>query len=105
MRVRVNSCYVYDPCLLDVIDGRTNLQKGDIVRVVNLHGCPRANTMGHCHVADPDTGEFIGLVATASLFPKPHRHICPKCGAKLTCNNPQDCPGVGKPAECGAHIR
>jgi hypothetical protein len=38
-----------------------------MVRVVNLPGCPRANTMGHCHVACPETGRFIGLVCAASL--------------------------------------
>jgi hypothetical protein len=53
MRVKVNATYRYNPVLLDRVDGRTDLQKGDLVRVVNLPGCPRANTMGHCHVADP----------------------------------------------------
>jgi hypothetical protein len=69
-KVRVNSVYVYHPNLLDRIDGRTNLQSGDTVRVVNLHGCPKANTMGHCHVADTKTGEFIGLVHCNSLHTK-----------------------------------
>lgn len=67
MHVKAGRTYVYRPCLLDQIDGRTGLSEGDIVRVVNLPGCPRANTMAHCHVAHPDTGRFIGLVATASL--------------------------------------
>jgi len=31
-----------------------------------------------------------------------HQHTCPQCGVTLTCNNPVDCPGVGKPALCGA---
>ena len=39
MKVRANAVYIYDPCILDVIDGRTNLKKGDVVRVKNLHGC------------------------------------------------------------------
>lgn len=66
-RVRVNALYVYEPVLLDVIDGRTDLKRGDVVRVINLHGCPPANTMGHCHVAGPDTGRFVGLVCCNSL--------------------------------------
>ena len=67
MKVRVNSLYIYDPVPLDQFDGRTNLQKGDIVRVVHLPGCPKANVMNHCHVADPDTNRFIGMVCCNSL--------------------------------------
>lgn len=67
MRVRAGSLYFYNPVLLDVVDGRTNLKKGDIVRVVNLNGAPPANTMGHCYVADPNTNDFIGMVACNSL--------------------------------------
>ena len=70
MKVRANAVYVYRPCVLDVIDGRTNLTTGNRVRVKNLRGCPKANTMGHCHVVHPETGEFIGLVCTASLARK-----------------------------------
>ena len=47
-------------------DGRTNLQDGQMVRVVNLYGCPKANTMGHCHVQDMN-GRFAGLVHCNSL--------------------------------------
>ena len=68
MKVRANAIYRYDPVPLDQFDGRTSLQTGDLVRVVNLPGCPRANTMGHCHVATPE-GEFIGLVCCNSLTP------------------------------------
>lgn len=67
MKVTVNAIYDYFPCLLDVCDGRTTLKAGDRVRVVNLYGCPKANVMGHCYVADPWTDKFIGMVATASL--------------------------------------
>ena len=66
-KVRVNGIYVYDPVLLDQFDSRTPLRKGDTVKVVNLPGCPKANTMGHCHVVDPETGKFIGLVCCNSL--------------------------------------
>ena len=66
-RVRAGSVYVYNPAGMDLWDARTDLHEGDQVRVVNLPGCPRANVMGHCHVAHPETGRFIGLVLTASL--------------------------------------
>jgi hypothetical protein len=36
VRVRVNSLYRFNPCLLDIADGRTTLTAGDIVRVINL---------------------------------------------------------------------
>jgi hypothetical protein len=67
VKVRANTIYQYNPVFLDQFDSRTDLKKGDLVRVVNLPGCPRANTMGHCHVADPTTGHFIGLVCCNSL--------------------------------------
>ena len=66
MRVRVNSLYTYNPVLLDRM-ANLPINKGDIVRVTNLHGCPPANTMGQCYVADPETGRFIGLVCCNSL--------------------------------------
>jgi len=69
MRVRVGSKYVYQPCLLDQIDGRTGLVPGTVVQVINLPGAPPANTMGHCYVADVHSGKFIGMVCTASLTP------------------------------------
>ena len=69
MRVRVNTVYVYHPNLLDRVDGRTNLKSGDRVRVVNLYGCPKANTMGHCHVETLDR-KIIGLVHCNSLHTK-----------------------------------
>ena len=67
MKVRAGSTYIYHPTLLDLIDGRTGLKSGEQVTVVKLPGCPKANTMGHCHVADPTTGKFIGLVCCNSL--------------------------------------
>ena len=65
MKVRTGSTYVYDPVLMDICDARTSLKKGDIVKVVKLHGCPPPNTMGHCHVEKD--GEFVGLVCCNSL--------------------------------------
>lgn len=71
MKVKVNSLYIYHANLLDATDGRTNLQNGELVKVVNMHGCPKANTMGHAYVVradDPST--FVGLVHTNSLHTK-----------------------------------
>ena len=70
MKVKANSVYYYHPNLLDRCDGRTELKSGDTVRVVNFYGCPKANTMGHCHVQNPSTGQFIGLVHCNSLHTK-----------------------------------
>ena len=47
MHVRANQEYIFYPNLLDRNDGRTNLVPGSIVKVVNLPGCPKANTMQH----------------------------------------------------------
>ena len=70
-RVRVNSLYIYHACGLDRFDGRTGLADGTLVRVINVPGCPKANTMGHCYVGDPNNGDkFIGMVATSSLHSK-----------------------------------
>jgi hypothetical protein len=66
MRVQANRQYIYYPNLLDKIDGRTKLVPGSIVTVVNMHGCPRANTMQHAHVEYD--GRFAGLVHTNSLY-------------------------------------
>ena len=66
MKVRNGSVYTYNPVPLDVFDSRTNLQKGEKVRVIKLHGCPPPNTMNHCHV-ERLTGEFVGMVCCNSL--------------------------------------
>ena len=65
MKVRAGKSYKYNPNGWDVFDPKTNLSKGDIVTVVNLPGCPKANTMGCCHVNFE--GKFIGLVSCNSL--------------------------------------
>ena len=67
MRVRTGSVYVYDPVMLDIIEGKHHdLQKGETVRVIRCHGCPPPNTMNHCHVERLD-GRFVGLVHCNSL--------------------------------------
>ena len=69
-RVQAGRKYVYRPVGLDVWDSRIYggmVKAGDYVKVVNLPGCPRANTMGHCHIETMD-GQFAGLVLTNSLI-------------------------------------
>ena len=85
MKVRANSIYRYQPVLLDQINppyGRP--QPGQLLRVKNLHGCPPANAMGHCHVVDPQTGEFVGLVCCNSL--QPRLPVCERCGLTIRDN-------------------
>lgn len=65
MRVTAGKAYKYIPVGLDRWDTRTALKEDDVVKVVNLPGCPKANTMGHCHVEKD--GVFAGLVLTNSL--------------------------------------
>jgi hypothetical protein len=70
MKVRANSTYRYHPATWDIADPpcgvqRGTLKPGDTVKVVNLPGCPKANTMGHCHILKD--GQFAGLVQTNSL--------------------------------------
>lgn len=70
-KVKVGRSYRFDPCLWDTMDPpvgvrRGLLHKGDTVMVANMPGCPRANTMGHCHIKSQE-GEFLGLVSVNSL--------------------------------------
>lgn len=67
-RVRVGQLYCYTPVMFDQLHAPMKARKGDIVRVINLHGCPPANTLGMCYVADLG-GEFAGMVCTNSLHP------------------------------------
>jgi hypothetical protein len=65
-RVRAGSLYRYNLVTFDQLRLPHNVKDGDIVRVVNLDGCPKANTMRHAHVVHLD-GTFGGLVCTNSL--------------------------------------
>ena len=75
-KVRVGSVYIFDPVIMD----RNTLPKGTVVKVVNLHGCPPANTMGMCYVLKENLEiysekydghwEFHGMVCTNSLVNK-----------------------------------
>ena len=68
VKVTAGRKYIYRAFGLDIWDARTSLKNGDVVTVVNLRGCPPANTMRMCHVND-GSGKFAGLVLTASLQP------------------------------------
>ena len=74
-KVRVGAKYRYEPVMLDVCSppiavGLGKLKAGDVVRVVNLQGCPKANTMGHCHFELlGEYSGFGGLCCTNSLQP------------------------------------
>jgi hypothetical protein len=57
----------YRPVLMDKCSPASRAVEGQRVKVIKLHGCPPPGTMNHCHVADADTGEFLGLVHVNSL--------------------------------------
>ena len=68
-KVRVNSNYIFVPVPMDEINPAIPgaLSEGDLVKVVNLRGCPPANTIGFCYVNK--NGKFSGMVCTNSLIP------------------------------------
>jgi hypothetical protein len=76
-RVRVNNLYRFNPNGWDLYlpAARLNhadiveMKAGKVVRVINLPGAQKANTMGQCYVADPKTGRFLCMVSTGSLTP------------------------------------
>ena len=65
-KVKVNSKYIYNSVHMDRFSpANQGLKEGDIVQVVNLPGCPKANIMGQCHVKRD--GKFMGMVSINSL--------------------------------------
>lgn len=85
-RVRAGYCYVFQPVWFDQANPPFDAQPGDIVRVVNLPGCPRAGTMGMCHIERrEDTGwKFAGMVCTNSLRDlKDYKLTNKQCGNPL----------------------
>ena len=68
-RVRVNSIYQFNPNGWDKLTPCGNLLKpGDMVQVINLPGCPPANTMGQCYVRlVGDSSKAFQMVSTDSL--------------------------------------
>lgn len=69
MRVRVNSIYRFQASGFDQFRPCGDLVKdGDLVQVINLHGCPPANTMGQCYVRlVGDSSKAFQMVSTSSL--------------------------------------
>lgn len=74
MKVTVNRQYIFYANLLDFEHRQHNGRQG---RVINLHGCPPANTMGHAHVqfGEAGSGERPILVSTNSLYTLAERQI------------------------------
>jgi hypothetical protein len=67
-RVRVGSYYVFKAVPFDIVNPPfSGIPDGSVVKVVNLKGCPKANTLGMCYIEHG--GEFVGMVMTASLVP------------------------------------
>ena len=70
MRVKVNSIYRFEANGWDTFDAKHGgyLKNGDLVKVVNLYGCPPANTMGQCYVRlVGDSSKQFAMVSTGSL--------------------------------------
>ena len=66
-KVRVGSKYRYEPVMFDILNPPFGVKPNEVVKVIHLPGCPRANTMGMCYVAL--NGNFAGMVCTNSLQP------------------------------------
>lgn len=60
--------YRFEPVGLDIWDRRSHQpERGARVVKTQPIGCPPNGTLGHCFVADAETGAFYGLVLIASL--------------------------------------
>jgi hypothetical protein len=66
-RVRVGSVYTFRRNGYDLLLNHASVTDGQVVRVINLPGAPKCNTMGQCHIEDARTGVFLGMVDTRSL--------------------------------------
>jgi len=63
-----STVYVFDPCLLDIVDRRANTpDPGALVRKVQPPMTPKNGTMGHCYVAPLDFPDEFALVSLHSL--------------------------------------
>lgn len=69
-KVRKGQQLIYDPVAIDRFDPQVQIAPGTLVRVCRPYGCPPPNTMGHCHIEDQGSREFLGLVCTNSLCTK-----------------------------------
>lgn len=69
-RLRVGVWYRFEAVGMDIYrPAHQGLKDGQRVQVVNLRGCPPANTMGHCYV-NGEAGQFMGMVLCNSLQTK-----------------------------------
>lgn len=69
MKVRTGSVYTFNPAAVDRwLTQHYTARPAQLVRVIQLPGAPRPNTMGQAHIADARTGAFLGMVSTASLI-------------------------------------
>lgn len=69
MKVRVNSVYTFRRSFADAVmrEHCPFVADGQRVRVVNLPGAPKCNTLGQAHIATVE-GRFLGMCSTNSLF-------------------------------------
>ncbi len=65
-KVRAGKTYTFKPVGMDVYSPACEAEKGQRVTVVNLPHCPKANTMGNCHIND-EKGNLLGMCLTNSL--------------------------------------
>ncbi len=69
MKVRANAVYTFERNGMDILFSHATVDNGVTVRVINLRGAPKCNTMGQCHI-ESLSGEFLGMVDTRSLVRK-----------------------------------
>lgn len=78
MIVKVNRFYTFNPVPFDQIFEKATAAPGQMVKVINLPGAPKANTMGQCYIESVE-GDFLGMVSTNSLEnctqPKPDKSL------------------------------
>lgn len=65
-RVRVGKIYRFNPVMFDKLNPpAVHVPEGAEVAVIDLPGCPKANTMQMCYIQYQ--GRFAGMVCTNSL--------------------------------------
>lgn len=67
-RVRVGTKYHFVPVFMDkqTSPAMGVVPIGEVVKVINQYGCPKANTMGSCYIEY--NGRFVGMVCNNSLL-------------------------------------
>ncbi len=66
MAARNKRVFRVEPVGMDAFDSCV-AERGQEVFKTQPYGCPKNGTMGHCYVADAETGRFLGLVLENSL--------------------------------------